>query len=394
MGKGIKKPIRICHIATSHYSLGNLFRGQHKFFAENGFEVWGVSSPGPVAERAVREEGLYFYPVDIKRSIDLWADLKALVKLIYFLRRQKFDIVEAGTGKAGMLGMVAAWLVRAHVRVFTLRGVWYEPFRGLRRKIASITDRIAGACSHRVFVVSHELLERDIREHVLNPKKSCVIGYGSSNGVDIERFSRNEKTITGGRQVRAAWKIPEDSLVLGFVGRASINKGICELAEAFKRLHTVYGDKLYLFIVGFFDYMGGMVPKPVLQYLKKHSNIKCVGEIDDVENYYAVMDILVLPTYREGFPNVSIEAAAMEVVVVASNISGCRESVSNGQTGILVEPKSTDALYEGIVKLIEDEPLRKQMASNGPKWVAERFDCRRVWRGLLQEYLRLYQQKK
>ncbi|MCK4783750.1 MAG: glycosyltransferase, partial [Desulfobacteraceae bacterium] len=252
-----KKPVRICHIATSHYSIGGLFRGQHKFFAENGFEVWGVSNPGPTAERAVREERLHFYPIDIKRSMAMWGDLKFLVKLICFLRREKFDIVETGTAKAGMIGMIAAWLVRVPIRVYTLHGAWYEQLRGIKRKLASLTALIPCALAHRVLVVSHELMEMDIREHVIHPSKACVIHHGSCNGVDTERFSRSEKTIGAGQRIRARWQIPRDALVLGFVGRASIGKGVCELVEVFQRLGEKYRDKVYLLLVGPFDYMGG-----------------------------------------------------------------------------------------------------------------------------------------
>lgn len=386
------KPIRLCHIVTSHYSIG-LFRGQIKFFNDNGFEVWGVSAPGPVAERTVQEEKLHFHPIDIKRTLDIWGDLKFFFKLCWFLRRQKFDIVESGTAKAGMLGMVAAWLVGVPARVYTLRGVWFEHMKGLKRKIVSLSGWIPCTLAHKIFVICHELREKAIREGVISAEKSCVIGYGSSHGVDTERFSRNDRTIAAGKKIRGTLQIPQDAFVVGFVGRASIEKGVRELAEAFDKLHSRYGNRLHLLFVGIFDYMGGMLPETVIRYLKGHPCIKCVGMVDDVENYYATMNLLVMPSYREGFGNVNIEAAAMGVPVVASDIYGCRESVANGYTGILVEPKNTEALYQGIVKLIEDEPLRRQIAENGPKWASEHFDCHKVWQGLLREYLELYRKR-
>lgn len=386
------KPIRLCHIVTSHYSIG-FYRGQIRYFNDNGFEVWAISGPGPVADRIVSEEGLHFYPVDIKRSIGPLGDLKFLFKVFWFLRREKFDIVETGTPKAGLIGTIAAWLARVPIRVYTLHGAWYESMRGIKRKLASLTVSIPCALTHRIIVVSREVMEMDIREHVINPKKACLINQGSCNGVDTERFSQNDKTIAEGKKIRDTWQIPQDAFVMGFVGRASIDKGCRELTEAFKRLHAIYGDKLYLLIVGIFDYMGGALPETVLQYLKGHSHVKCVGMVDDVENYYAAMDIMVLPTYREGLPTVIIEATAMGVPVVATNVYGCREALADGYTGILVEPRNADELYEGLVKLIEDEPLRKKLAENGPNWAKEHFDCHKVWQWLLKEYLRLYQKK-
>jgi glycosyltransferase involved in cell wall biosynthesis len=346
-----------------------------------------------VADKSVREEGLHFYPVDIKRSMGPLGDLKFLIRIFLFLRREKFDIVETATAKAGMIGMIAAWLARVPIRVYTLHGAWYEQWKGFKRKIAALTVFVPCALAHRVFVISREIMEMDIHEHILNPAKASLINQGSCNGVDTERFSRNKKTIAAGKRIRDFWQIPQDAFVMGFIGRASIDKGIRELAEAFKRLHSIYGNKLYLIMVGIFDYMGGMLPQDVIQYLKGHSNIKCVGAVDDVENYYAAMDLVVLPTYREGLPSVLLEAAATGVPVVATDIYGCRASMADGLTGILVEPRNVDALHEGIVKLIENEPLRKQMAENAPNWVKERFDCHKVWQWLLKEYLQLYQKK-
>lgn len=387
-------PIKICHIATSHASIGNLFRGQHRFFNDHGFEVWAVSGPGPIAERAVEQEGIHFHPIKIKRSMDIWGDLKFLVKLIRFLRKEKFDIVETSTAKAGMIGMIAAWLVRVPVRIYTIRGAWYEKYTGIARKLASMTVSIPCALAHRVFSISQELLDMDVDEGVVKPEKVLVIANGSSNGVDTERFCHNEKTIAAGEQIRKEHNIPLDALVIGFAGRASIEKGVCELVEAFEKLDRKYAGKLFLMFVGGFDYMGGMIPQQLFDKLKVNNRVKCIDMVDDIENYYAAMDILAMPSYREGFGNVNIEAAAMGVPVVASNIYGCRESVSDGQSGILVEAKNSQALYEGLKRLIEDTDFRKQLSTSARQWVVENFDSDIVWAGLLKEYLKLYRQKR
>lgn len=387
----LDKPIRICHIVTSDKSLGGIYCGQHKYFAEHGFEVWGVSSPGLGVERAVKEEGLNFYPIQISRSMDIWGDIKYFIRLLIFLRRQKFDIVETGTAKAGMIGMIAAWLVGVPVRVYTLRGAWYESLKGWRRRVASLTVWIPCSLAHRVFVISKELMEMDIREKVISPDKSCVVYHGSSNGVDIGRFSRNEETCKAAERIRVELKIPKDSFVIGFVGRASVEKGVREIAEAFEKLHYKYKDKLYLLMVGGFDYMGGALSETTVSYLRQHPYIRCINHVKDVQNYYALMDLLVMPSYREGFGNVNIEAAAMGVPVVASDIYGCRESVNNGHTGILVRPKSAEALYNGLIRLIEDKALRAKLSAEGPSWAEKYFDSRKLWQELLMEYLNLYE---
>ena len=384
-----KKKIRICHITTSDVSLANLFRGQHRFFLENSFDVWGVSAPGALAERAVREEGIKFFPVDFCRSMSVCADLRCLFRLIRFLRRESFDIVEAGTGKAGPIAMVAALLAGVRNRVFTLHGVWYDEYRGLKRLLASMVDKIACVCARRVFVVSHELRQRYIDHGLLESSKAFVIRYGSCNGVDVNRFSRNKDTLAAAVRIRNELSIPDSAFVLGFVGRASINKGIRELAAAFQKLQETPDDNIYLLIVGPFDYMGGATPKHIIDYFEDSDRVECVGMVDDVENYYAAIDLLVLPSYREGFGNVNIEAAAMGVPVVATDICGCRESVSDGHTGILVEPKNSQALYNAIVTLIGDRSLRDRLAANGPQWVAERFLSEDIWEGFLRQYLDL-----
>lgn len=362
-------------IVTSDVSLV-FFRGQIRHLRQAGFAVTCISSPGP-RQQIPLEEGAQVISLEMKRGISPWRDLRSLLRLTRLLRQLRPDIVNAGTPKAGLLGALAATLARVPHRVYTMHGLRLETARGLPRRLLYCMEWIACHCVHRVRAVSPSLRARAIQLKLIAPSQIYVLGAGTANGVDLQRFQPTPECHRTAAQLRCELVIASDAPVVGFVGRITRDKGIGELAAVYRQLRPRF-PALRLLLIGTFEACCA-ADEAFRQTCLHDPNIITVHEVADLAPYYLLMDILLLPTYREGFPNVPVEAQAMGVPVITTNATGARDAVQDGLTGILVPVRDAAAMAAAAASLLADPEGRKRMGAAGQAWVREHFAAPALW---------------
>jgi glycosyltransferase involved in cell wall biosynthesis len=337
-------------------------RGRPRALREAGFRVTVVSNPGVLLNRMCAREGVEFCAIPMRRAIAPFADAVSLLRLWLLLRRLRPDLVEFGTPKAGLLGTLAARFCGVPMRVYMLRGLKLERATGLKRRLLLATERLAAKSAHVVLCNSESL-----RTQALAPaEKLCVLGDGSSNGVDMDRYAPGES------DVRARYGLPDDAPVVGFVGRLTRDKGVPELIEAFVTILWAE-PKAHLLLVGWFDAAEDSLDGDLRARIERHPRIHLTGYVEDPVTFYRAMDVMVLPTWREGFPNAVLEAAATGIPVVTTLSTGSRDSVVPEVTGLLIPPGYPEAISEAVIKLLRDPERRLRMGQAARTWVLEHY---------------------
>lgn len=364
-----------------------LLPARSRALRDAGFRVSIVSGPGELSAGAKRVSGVMAHVVPMARGIELFADFIAFCRIWQLIRRLRPDIVEFSTPKAGLLGNIAAWIRRVPVRVYFLRGLRLETATGLMRIVLLWSEKIAAACAHVVVANSRSLGNRAHELGISNGNKTMILGEGSSNGVDAVRFS------PGSSSVRDELAIPAKAQVIGFVGRLTTDKGVPELLEAFVKVLR-HRRECCLLLVGWFDAAADALGRGLRERIEGHPQIVCTGYVADAAPYYRAMDLMVLPSWREGFPNVVLEAAASGVPVIATTCTGSCDAVVPEVTGVLVAPGNPDAIAEAALRLLGDDQLRGRMAGAARKWAVEHFDEQHVLAMTVQFYQELLKRRK
>jgi glycosyltransferase involved in cell wall biosynthesis len=379
--------VRLVHITTVPDSLDFLY-GQVGYMKAQGFDVQAISSPGQLLDRFAAQEDVPVHAVAMPRRITPVRDLLAVVRLWRRLRRIRPHLVHAHTPKGGLLGMVAAWLARTPVRIYHLHGLPLTTASGLKRLLLRWSEKVSCRLAHQVLCVSHSLREEALAERLCPPDKIKVLMAGSINGVDAAGAFNPERVGPRARaEVRARYGIPPNALVAGFVGRVVRDKGLAELVEAWKALRDEF-PWLHLLVVGPFEPQDP-VSAGVEKVLRSDRRIHLTGMDLNTPPLYAAMDLVVLPTYREGFGIVAIEAGAMELPVVATRIPGCVDAVQDGVTGTLVPVRSGPALAEACRRYLWEPDLRREHGRAGRQRVLREFRPEVIWEAMFQEYVRL-----
>jgi glycosyltransferase involved in cell wall biosynthesis len=359
-------------------------RGQLASLRESGFEVSVITSPGERLDAAEHSEGIKIHAVPMAREVSPWKDLKSLVRLYQVVRRLRPSITNVGTPKAGLLGGIAAWLARVPCRFYTLRGLRCETTRGLKFRILLLSERIACSCAHRVICVSESLRQKAVALGIVEPHRTLVLGSGSSNGVNFSQYSPTLPLLQSAAKLRLELKIPLESQVVGFVGRLTHDKGIAELVKAFSRLRGT-SRTLRLLLVGDFE-EGDPLPKDVRREIETNSKIIRTGFVPEAAAYYHLMDVLALPTYREGFPNAVLEAHAAGKPVVATRATGVVDAMVDGVSGIMVPVGDAETLAKSLELLLTNKDLAAAMGRAGHERVRREFQQERVWGDLARKY--------
>ena len=385
------KPITLVHITTVPQSL-EFVTGQAGYMKARGFEIVGLSSPGELLTRFAEREGVPVHAVEMPRRVTPWRDVLALLKLVRLLRRIRPQIVHAHTPKGGLLGMLSAWIARTPVRIYHLHGLPFVTATGWTRRLLMWSERISCGLADQVLSVSSSARALAVEAGLCRADKIKVLLRGSINGVDaVDRFNPANVQPSARNETRLTYGIPVDATVLGFIGRIVRSKGLVDLAKAWVRLRADF-PALHLLLVGPLEPQDP-IPRDVEASLRKDSRVHLIGEEWDTPALYAAMDVFVLPTYREGLPGVLLEAAAMHVPVVATNVTGCVDVVQNGVTGLLVPPHDPESLARAISTYLKDPELRRASGADARERVLTNFRREAIWEALYQEYVRLLREK-
>jgi len=381
-----KRKPRLCVIVNPSIAL-TLLRKQWSLWMDNGFDVSCITGPGPEQHEKVHKLGVKTYVVPMERYPSLIKDTISLIRLWWILLWNRFDLLHISTPKASFLSALAALLSGHRKVIYLLRGRAYENMTGWRRKLINKCEWLTCNLSSVVVPISHELGEIMVKEGLCPAHKIRVIGSGSSAGVDLSRFTRTKENIAAGQQIRKQFGIGADDLLILFVGWLRRDKGTNELVKAFEPLAEEYPN-LHLLLLGNYELTDPLEPE-VINSIENHPRIHLLPWRVEPAPVYTAADIVAFPSYREGFGNVPIEASAMVLPVVASDIMGCRESVKNGATGLLVPRGDTQALKNAIKRLIDEPQLRQELARKGRERVEREFRQELVWQGHLELFCEL-----
>ncbi len=362
--------IKIIRATTVPGSLDTFCKGILRDLSEK-YEVIGLSSSGEALDRVAKREGVRTIVVPMERHISLAKDLMALVRLICVFRKEKPTMVHSMTPKAGLLCMVAGWMTRVPVRVHTFTGLVFPTSTGLKRRILMTTDRLTCACATHV-IPEGEGVKNDLQDNGITKKPLRVLGFGNVMGVDMKRFSRRPEVMEIVAQ--KSLKSPNRFTFLT-IGRIVRAKGINEMVMAFQKLQEV--DKnVRLILVGEYEDDLDPISDDTRIAIRDNAGIEAVGRKtgDELLAYYAAADCYVSASYREGFPNTVLEAGAMALPSIVTDINGSREIIRNGENGIIIPSKNTEALFLAMKEMMTNHSAREMMASNARKMIADRFE--------------------
>lgn len=383
--------MKLVHITTIPMSLVFL-RGQVHYMQRRGLTVQVISSPGAPLDAFGAINGILTFPVHMVRQITPFQDLIAVCRMFMILRRERPVIVHAHTPKGGLLGMVSAFLAGVPVRVYHLRGMPYVTAKGSKKLTLMAAERVACLLSHQVISVSHSLMEIAVADRICPEDKIVVLGGGSGNGVDTDiRFNPELVSDQYIREKYREFGIPDHAPVVLFVGRLARDKGVEDLAQAWAEVREDRPDA-HLVIVGPHD-SRDPISEQALISLIEDKHVVLTGEVEDISMIYALADMVVLPTYREGFPNVLLEAAAMQLPVVATSVPGCTDAVVDGVTGTLVPSRDVKALTEAILRYLNDPKLGQSHGRAGRNRVSQEFRQDMIWEAIYQEYCQWLRRK-
>lgn len=376
---------KLLRITTVPVSLKTLLKGQHRFMSQNGFEVLGVAANGKELLEVATNEGIKTHAIAMTRTISPIEDFLSLISCYKLCKKYKPAIVHSHTPKAGIVGMLAAKLAGVPIRLHTVAGLPLMEAKGLKRKVLNLVEKMTYSAATKVYPNSKGLYDFIVENKFTSSKKLKVIGNGSSNGIDTSHFDPLLVSDDQKKRLRSEYNINENDLILCFVGRLVGDKGINELVQAFTEINT-HNKTAKLLLVGPYEHELDPLTETTLDAIYENTNIITTGFQDDIRPFLAISDVFVFPSYREGFPNVVMQAGAMGLPSIVTNINGSNEIIQPNHNGIIIPSKDTTALTHAMQQLIDDPTLRQSLALNARPSITSRYEQQVVWDALLAEY--------
>jgi len=382
----MKKP-KLIRITTVPISLEKLLEGQLGFMNKY-FGVTAISSEKQRLEKYGKNEGVATFYLPLTRKITPIRDVISVIKLYKFLKKENPSIVHTHTPKAGIIGMMAAFLARVPLRLHTVAGLPLLEAKGLKRIVLNQVEKLTYRLATKVYPNSKGLNDIILSEKFTTINKLKVIGNGSTNGIDIAYFSKTYFSEVDLNNKRNELNIPVDDFVFVFVGRIVKDKGINELIEAFIKLQnsSLLTSHFSLLLVGPFEDDLDPISEKTKTTIANNPKIIATGYKIDVRIYYAISNAFVFPSYREGFPNAVMQAGAMELPSIVSNINGCNEIIEDGKNGIIIPSKNKELLFNKMKVLLNDAVLLNNLSANSRELIKNRFERDFIWKSILDEY--------
>lgn len=383
--------MKICFVTTSSVSIDSFIMPTIPCLQDAGFEVSLVTSCMPgFKERCDTTINVYDYPVG--RGFDFWGTFKSAFKFKKLCKKEKFDIVAYATPNGALYGSIGSWMAKVPNRVLLQWGMRYVGFEGIMRKVILGIEKLDCRLSTTIRNVSEKNRQMAIDDGMYKPEKCKVLGKGGTIGVDLSQYVIADIPLRR-KSIREKYTIPDNAIVYGFVGRLCKDKGVKELLLAFNQVSSC-SDNTYLLLIGGIDVNSG-IENDVIEKAKHNSRIVFAGQVPnkDVVQYLSACDVLVHPTYREGFGMVLQEAAALELPTITTNIPGASEAIVDGETGLLVEKQDVDTLVVAMNKLL-DPLLRETLGKAGRKRIEKDFERNMMVERICNDYLEIYKNTK
>ncbi len=382
------KKIKLFKLTTIPISLNLLLKGQLNYLSSY-FEIHAISGQGKDLDLVSFREGVKIKPISFRRKISLIYDLISLIKLCIYFIKEKPKIIHSITPKAGLISMLAGKISGVPIRVHTFTGLVFPNKKGLFQKLLILTDKILCWASTNVYAEGIGV-KFDLLNYKITDKEIRIVANGNINGIDCDYFDKNKVSEHEIKSLKKELKIVNDDFIFLFVGRIVGDKGINELVSAFLKLKN---SKTKLILLGSFEmYLDPILPHTI-ERINSCSQIICPGFQEDVRKFYAISDVYVLPSYREGFPNSLLQAGAMGLASIVSDVNGCNEIIKNGINGLVIPPRDQEALYLSMHKLFENHSYRNLLSLNSREMVSSNYTNKVVWESLLKEYKLLLKSK-
>jgi glycosyltransferase involved in cell wall biosynthesis len=379
---------RIVFITTVPETVSAFLANQIRGLLKEGFEVHTISSPPREELRGKLELCGINHELAMRRTMSPLHDLPAVVRLYRLLRALRPQIVHTHTPKAGLLGMIAARLVGVPVRIYTINGLPILTQPLWARVVLAVSEHLTCTLATEVLCVSRSVRRFVIASGFCRRAKCRTLGDGGSHGVDLDKFNPSTADPRDRSRIREQYGIPENAVVLGYIGRIVPDKGVAELSVTWNILREQFPE-LRLLLCGYSERDHPLLPGMIEAFRSDPRVHFTAGLVTNMPAIYAAIDICVLPSYREGLSNVALECGAMEVPIVATRVQGCVDAIQNGVTGLLVAPRDPEALAQALRRLIANPDLRKSMGVSARKFIGRRFSEARISRLLLEEYAKL-----
>lgn len=380
--------MKVFRITTSPMALKHLLRGQLSYMRSKGVDIVMISSDGKDLKETISHENCRHISIPLTRKITPLTDLLATLLLIRLILKEKPDIIHSHTPKAGIVGMLAGYLTRIPIRIHTVAGLPLMEAQGFKKMILNLVETFTYTLATKVYPNSKGLQTYILSKKLTSFSKLKVIGNGSSNGISTEYFDPKKIPIKERLKIRNQLGINKSDFVFIFVGRIVSHKGINELVKAFDQIYKS-NDSVKLLLVGPFESDLDPLSKESIYCIENNPHIISTGYQDNVRSLYAISDVLVFPSYREGFPNVVLQAGAMGLPSIVTDINGCNEIIKDGYNGLIISKKNSFELESAMIRIMKSKDLRVMLSKNARPNISRKYDQSIFWKLLLKEYYKL-----